>query len=603
MVKYLVTFIITICSFFICNAQQHTKAIIDSLKKLNQEEQIIFLHYTFGNNPYLINDADSLQAALQILKSTQWSHPHLKDHILYYERIAPTILEKNLDKRIALLTDILNHTPYDDRFYPVILHQVGMNYYINKQHAKGLEYLLKAKNRFNEVGYHTYPEAGVYLHDLALIYHTFKEYKECISLMHKALGILPFSANLAIQRFNTLSSAYAQIKQDDSAIYYSKATYYEAKHYNDTTWMIIASLNISYATTEKIDTALMNKILRIDDWTKGKNIADDIEIFILYNKIKLFRLKSLLKHQDIAEADRIVQKINLHPHLIPEKQAFQSHIRDRAYLKLYYESFREYYLAKQNFKEALRFTDSANKINTEIDKSYNELIVNVANDQLSISQGDYALQRLELKRKNNILIFSTITLLLSGILVFILYKKSKKEKLAIALQLKSDHLQYQVAIKNKELQLAQQSISLSLNKITEKNEIIDKIQAELDKLQAQKPSYSNEISALEGKIAQLKETRILTEEDWIEFQKNYATINKELFDNLRTVTPKLTEAEIRYLMLVSLELTNKDIANILGISPDSLRVTWNRIKKKFPNQHFENAKQMLQSIDTLLDIT
>lgn len=600
MLRFLFCTIISLCSL-LCNAQQNQKAIIDSLKQLDTDDQIIYLHYSFGNNSLLLEDSIQLKSTIKKLKDIPWKSQKLVQQIHYFELIAPTIIEKNLDQRIQLFAQILQDTDFENPNYPVLLHQIGMSYYNNKQHAKGIEYLIKAKNKFSEIGYERYPEAGVYLHDLALVYHTFKQYEECISLMHKALATKPFSPNLSIQRYNTLSSAYAHLKHTDSTIHYNKATYNEAKRHNDSLWMIISSLNISEETNENSDTFLLNNIHNIDNWIRNKNLENDVEIAFLYNKVKLSHLKIEIKRKNISAAENILKGITLHPHSLPKQQLFQSHIRDHAYLKMYYETLKDYNLAKQNYQKALLYSDSANVIKKEIEHSYNKLVLDVANDQLSISQRNYAIDKLELKRKNNILIFSTITILLCAILILIQYKKSKKEKLSIALQLQKDQLQYKVDLQSKELELAQQHIKLSINKLTEKNEIIDKIQAELEKLQLQKQPFSGELSPLEHELAQLKETRILTEDDWIEFQKNYATINKEMFDHLRNITPKLTEAEIRYLMLISLELTNKDIANILGISPDSLRVTWNRIKKKYTAENFENAKQMLQNIKALIN--
>jgi DNA-binding CsgD family transcriptional regulator len=102
-------------------------------------------------------------------------------------------------------------------------------------------------------------------------------------------------------------------------------------------------------------------------------------------------------------------------------------------------------------------------------------------------------------------------------------------------------------------------------------------------------SNSRIIQSLEGSppsreqqdlLGELKLSTILTEADWDSFQRQFAKVFPNLMDDLVKKYPSLSPAEVRFLLLTKLEMPTADIANALGISPSSLRVTWFRIRKK-----------------------
>ena len=95
-------------------------------------------------------------------------------------------------------------------------------------------------------------------------------------------------------------------------------------------------------------------------------------------------------------------------------------------------------------------------------------------------------------------------------------------------------------------------------------------------------------------LENLKVSTILTEEDWENFQVQFRKIFPALIENLQALDFNLSPAEMRYILLLKLELPNQEIAHALGISPSSLRVTWHRLRKKLdldkdfhPNQIHE----------------
>lgn len=58
----------------------------------------------------------------------------------------------------------------------------------------------------------------------------------------------------------------------------------------------------------------------------------------------------------------------------------------------------------------------------------------------------------------------------------------------------------------------------------------------------------------------------------------------------------VTEAEVRILVLMTLKLNGNEMANSLGISPQSLRACKMRLKKKLQPSNYESVEAYLQYI-------
>jgi tetratricopeptide (TPR) repeat protein len=97
-------------------------------------------------------------------------------------------------------------------------------------------------------------------------------------------------------------------------------------------------------------------------------------------------------------------------------------------------------------------------------------------------------------------------------------------------------------------------------------------------------------------VAHLLGQKILTDEDWRIFKVRFESIYPQFFTRINKSGIVVTEAEVRILVLMRLNLKSKDMANILGISPQSVRVCKMRLKKKLLTQDYETVEDFLQYI-------
>lgn len=162
------------------------------------------------------------------------------------------------------------------------------------------------------------------------------------------------------------------------------------------------------------------------------------------------------------------------------------------------------------------------------------------------------------KQKTLYTILIASFLLMTG-LTYYLLERAKRKRKVIAAQLtrsKEELTSFtkQMLVKGKE------------------QEILKK---ELDSL---KSLYGEKEEHLE--LQELVDSRILTNEDWATFKSKFANVYKHFFIDLKNKGFKFSDAEERLISLEKLTIKTNEIANMLGISPDSVHTARYRLRKK-----------------------
>jgi len=111
----------------------------------------------------------------------------------------------------------------------------------------------------------------------------------------------------------------------------------------------------------------------------------------------------------------------------------------------------------------------------------------------------------------------------------------------------------------------------------QKSEIVDRLE---EKLKGSVGGEGEIDKAGQKLIQDFSAVRILTDEDWEEFKDLFNSVHQGMLDRLLRSYANLTLAEQRLFLLMKLALSTKEIANILGVSPDSVKKGRYRLKKK-----------------------
>lgn len=136
------------------------------------------------------------------------------------------------------------------------------------------------------------------------------------------------------------------------------------------------------------------------------------------------------------------------------------------------------------------------------------------------------------------------------------------------------------------IQVKEDELKTYIIDLTYKNNIINKLQ-EPGKEAVTNPDYD---------VNELLEQKIFTDDGWDKFKVRFRAIYPDFFSRIKQSGIAVTEAEVRILVLMRLQLNGNDMASILGISPQSVRACKMRLKKKLQPKGYESVEQYLQYI-------
>jgi DNA-binding CsgD family transcriptional regulator len=140
------------------------------------------------------------------------------------------------------------------------------------------------------------------------------------------------------------------------------------------------------------------------------------------------------------------------------------------------------------------------------------------------------------------------------------------------IKLKNDQLRED--FRNKSNELAASTMS-----IIKKNELLSRVKDQL--LAADSGAHAREIVAIINR-------NLNQDDDWELFQEAFNNADREFLGKLKIAHPNLTPNDIRLCSYLRLNLSSKEIAQLLHISPRSVEIKRYRLRKKMDLNHDEN---------------
>ena len=118
--------------------------------------------------------------------------------------------------------------------------------------------------------------------------------------------------------------------------------------------------------------------------------------------------------------------------------------------------------------------------------------------------------------------------------------------------------------------------SYSLNMI-QKNELIATLSERIESIKkVSQPETIREFNSIKRTLEESQRV----DKDWENFRVSFEAIHEGFIEALRCIHPDLSSTEQKLCALIRLNLNLKETANVLGISPDSVKTARHRLKKK-----------------------
>jgi DNA-directed RNA polymerase specialized sigma24 family protein len=573
-------FFVVLLLLFCCtqNANAQFEDLIDTLNKSNQtERRRILLGYIETNRKKIgddmllyFNTAEKYAIAVndqQLLKDVafqKYKKSRAHDH--------PVLIKiAELEKLV-----IEYHNKREWFYEAVCYHELSQIYFQREEYELAFQKATNALKVFQKIGYKNAPFIGKVLNEIALNHYFFQDYEEVIKLMYISIKLPAFTEGLDMQRYNNLAMAYLHLDKKDSAKYYLQKTYQLADKYGFNSWRAITSgsLGSIYYDENNYPKALQYFLAQVQSG-EAQEETPIIKVSGYANLAKVY-----LKLDFISLAKQAIQKTE--DSLGKSSIMFLGKTQQKEKItKIHLENKYQLALLSKDYAKAFIYSDSLSAISESIAEKYNTFQIELALNKLRIKDHQLEITVAESKKNRQSLGFVFLIILILAVLGLILFKvyrsRTKKKRQNERLLSQSRISALEKSYTSNELDYAKDQISQFIDKINQQNKLVQQFEEELIRV---KKAHQQNSEIIEESLEHLKDIRILTEEDWSNFKFNFGKAYPELLYHLKKYTPALTVSEKRYLMLASLNLSNKEMANAIGVSDATIRVTRSRVRKK-----------------------
>lgn len=570
--KISLLFVLLLLGFIPCTAGVFDQVSeLPSEQRIGKAEEIYLNNIRFADSAYAFREIKSLISVADkindlSLESIAWSMLADK-YARYYgynERSTSYHLKaikiaENYNQAIA---------------YGIAEFKFGRYYYTFKRYPQAFEFLLKANNIFIKEGYNRVPSVFQFLYLMGRIYFEIGDYGKAEYFLTKE--VLDTSSSERMRSYNILATIAEERNDFVKAMTYAQKVLDIANAQHDSAWQGIASGDVGgiYFRQKVYDKAFPYL-------EKGYQINSHNSIWDEANKNVLELATICLIQNDLTQSEKYLKLSQQYLPLIRKMTYLDSAdwLKGR---KLYYEFLAAYYEKKNN-------TDSANtsltkllaiKDSLAIQKNievFNNIGIRIAAEQY-LSE----LARLDAEAKTSVIkrnAIIIILLLLLGITFLIYNRQRLKRKAGQQIAERQQALLASEKLRaEEELQNAQQQLKDFTENLSEKNELIDNIKKELFRLQ----TISNDGAENERLeyFERLVQSTILTDESWNEFRQLFEKVHKGFIFRLKERFHNLSENDIQNLCLYKLQLSKKEMANMLGVSYDAIKKSRQRLNKK-----------------------
>ncbi|MCC5946352.1 MAG: response regulator [Bernardetiaceae bacterium] len=140
---------------------------------------------------------------------------------------------------------------------------------------------------------------------------------------------------------------------------------------------------------------------------------------------------------------------------------------------------------------------------------------------------------------------------------------------------------------NKMIAQKERELATTTLQIAQKSELLETLQQKIEDLPR---------STLRKEILQDIKSSLSTDNHWEQFKMHFEEVHPNFFEKLKTAFPKLSQNELKLCVYIRMRLSNKEIAQLLNISPKGIETARYRLKKKFELAAEVDMNDFIQSL-------
>lgn len=461
--------------------------------------------------------------------------------------------------------------------------------------TKGLEYCQKAMAEFQNLEKKEPKKAlegrSRCLQLMSTIYGRQGKIRESIALSKEAL--LGFEAKTDSMGYiglinSSLGTAYAKLSLTDSAEYFNRKSLeaqLEAKNF--------AYLPTSYLKVGEMEMKKGNKTQSFNLFSRAKSIADS-------TKNKQAQVSALLAlgnwylffEKNQVEAENYFQKAKQISLELSDKSFYLSALKDLLKLRK----------QQGNYQQIVDYQEEIGKIKDSLNQWETKNIVKRLEVEFEISEKDRKISLIQKEKEvallTNYLLWGIIGFLMIIALGIIWFLKNINQKDKLLLQAKEALLQASEEKKRlkedflqNELEFKESQLSALTLQMIQKNELLQELKARLEEEKLTDNQQVNHHS-----LQKIIQKGMNQDREWDDFNAHFESINKNFYTRLKAAYPDISPNDLKICALIKMNLSIKEMASILNISPDSVKTARYRLRKKLQMNTEDNLTDFILNI-------
>lgn len=242
----------------------------------------------------------------------------------------------------------------------------------------------------------------------------------------------------------------------------------------------------------------------------------------------------------------------------------------------------KYYLAVEDYKQAiyykLKISDLTDEIHSK--KKIIELTNMRAQFEKELDKQKFLNER---KQYYLIILFSFIIIAVLGAFL-ILYRRSKDLEIKLA--------QGEAAKKDIEFEFKQRELATHTLYLDQNLNLLNNIKKHINEISTNQAPVQNQFNSL----IKLIDNHINNNHNWGDYKMHFEAVSPLFFETLKNRTPSLTDLDLKHCVYIKMQMTPKQVAQLLGITPKSVTLSRVRLKKKLALDVDESLSEFIQKI-------
>ena len=396
-------------------------------------------------------------------------------------------------------------------------------------------------------------------------------YEEAIVYSKKGLE-KPIPKNSARANFyNTIGQAFERLNQLDSAKYYYARCDEFCDLHDERVWKYINKQNIGELEFKE------NKISQAKQTFTSvyENCKEDVKEIAAKSLIWLAKI-SLLENQ----VETGINYLNEAEYLL--KNFENRRLQTEYFLEDAYLTKLDVYKNLKNLDSSFYYFEKYNSLHDSLEYLASLADRSVVQSRIDNTEKTYSLgllqiQKKEAEQRRNVIIFCLIFFSGVGFTYFSWQRKRLMYQNKITVLEKN--------AKETEVRIVKNQLKSFTKQLLEKAKLLEALESELD------DKYQSDLR--QEYLEQLNHSRILTDEDWSEFKSMFEKVYPGFFSRVKENFPTITPAEQRIASLIRLQFSAKEMADILGVSVDSVHKTRQRLRQRMELSSEVNLEEFL----------